>query len=150
MIKHAHGWTAESAWTVQDTETLITPQNKNLFRKDTPVRFEIATKDLSGNITFDWVTIDPVSSNHGIVSVRDSTSSLLYMANYETNTKHNKEGIMINSWSGVLIVMLICIFTVKFIIPRLTLKKLVRSVRDRLWKPAKKVTKDIEREWKEE
>ncbi|KKN75046.1 hypothetical protein LCGC14_0384200 [marine sediment metagenome] len=64
-------------------------------------------------------------------------------------THHKQEGIMVDSIGGVLGVMLICIITVKVIIPRLTIGRMVKVIRDRLWRPTKRVAEEVKNEWSE-
>jgi len=50
---------------------------------------------------------------------------------------------------NVIIIMIICIVTVKWIIPRLTIRYTIRKFVNWVWKPGKKQIKIIETEWDE-
>ena len=61
-----------------------------------------------------------------------------------------QEGIMLYSWEGILLVIVICLVTIKWIHPWVTLRRLVRAIRDLAWKPFSKKCDEIEKEWKGE
>lgn len=53
----------------------------------------------------------------------------------------------LTSFSSILTIMIICIVTVKFIIPRLTTKYIIWKFVGLFWKPAKKKAADVKAEW---
>jgi len=58
-----------------------------------------------------------------------------------------KEPMSITSFSSILTIVIVCIITVKFIIPRLSAKYLIWKFVGLVWKPAKKKAADIKDEW---
>lgn len=68
-----------------------------------------------------------------------------------TQTESKGESTMFHFGIGsVLAIVLICVLTVKVIIPRLSWKYLIQKVVRFVWKPARKQAGIIEAEWKEE
>ena len=63
--------------------------------------------------------------------------------------KEADEMISLTSITGIVVVMIICIITVKFIIPRLSWRVWIRSFVRLIWKPAKKEAKTVKAEWEE-
>ena len=55
----------------------------------------------------------------------------------------------LTSIGGIVVVMIICIITVKFIIPRLSFRYLIRKFWKWIYKPAQEATQEVKAEWDE-
>jgi len=59
----------------------------------------------------------------------------------------NREDQTMFTTTNILIIMLICIITVKFVIPKLTIKYILRKFANLVYKPGKKKIEEVETEW---
>ena len=96
---------------------------------------DIEISDPTANWTYGDITNDTISYDYSDAGI------------FQPN---KGEIIMINSWQGILIIMVVCFITVKWIMPLFTLRRLVRFVRDLIYKPTKKVVREAEKEWENE
>lgn len=58
-----------------------------------------------------------------------------------------EEGMSLTSIGGIVLVIVICLITVKFIAPRITLRNAVRWFWHLIWKPGRKAKNEVSSEW---
>ena len=70
----------------------------------------------------------------------------------KTIQQHIKEGVRMEIYSAtnVLLIVVVSLLTYKFILPRLKIGWVVRKFKDLLFKPFKKIEKEVTEEWEKE
>jgi len=140
---------AAPEWTFTDTGGKWIDADTDLLVLDHPSPDQILTYE---DGTADWVVLEFTQEGviiEGILNLSGKELSKQYFESIEQriiNLETREDQTMFTT-TNILIIMLICIITVKFVIPKLTIKYILRKFANLVYKPGKKKIEEVETEW---